>query len=354
MRRGDPAIRMLAVVDELTSRIPDGPVCRNESRREPDAGIHRTSGARQDDITDQDCGEHGPGQARPVRIYSAGAHAIGAARNKWRVTRRFWARHFNACESLASLNLALKGEAWKGLALIDTPGISPADRDELDELKDFFEASPEIEKHLVLRAEASSADMLHMISRFSGLRRRGSSLPGWTRLFSARVDDRDTDPQRISRRPSPAPGSEFRRIWRVECGEARAGGLGCDGARLEPGAKLSRGCGGVRRRLWRQRLTTITAETVSEEERERLILEHLPQVRLIARKIHERLPESICFDDLLSAGVIGLIQAIDNFDPGQNVKLKTYAEFRIRGVDPRQPAGDGLGAPAQAQAGARV
>src|SRR5690348_7384142 len=67
------------------------------------------------------------------------------------------------------------------------------------------------------------------------------------------------------------------------------------------------------------------------EERERLILEHLPQVRLVARRIHERLPESICFDDLLSAGVVGLIQAIDNFDPAQNVKLRTFAEFRIRG-----------------------
>ena len=73
------------------------------------------------------------------------------------------------------------------------------------------------------------------------------------------------------------------------------------------------------------------ADTVSEEERERLILEHLPQVRLVARKIHERLPESVCFDDLISAGVIGLIQAIDNFDSRQNVKLRTYAEFRIRG-----------------------
>ncbi|MDP9054978.1 MAG: FliA/WhiG family RNA polymerase sigma factor [Acidobacteriota bacterium] len=73
------------------------------------------------------------------------------------------------------------------------------------------------------------------------------------------------------------------------------------------------------------------AEGISEEERERLILEHLPQVRLVARKIHERLPDTICFDDLLSAGVVGLIQAIDNFDPQQNVKLKTYAEFRIRG-----------------------
>jgi RNA polymerase sigma factor FliA len=74
------------------------------------------------------------------------------------------------------------------------------------------------------------------------------------------------------------------------------------------------------------------ADTVSEEERERLILEHLPQVRLVARKIHERLPDSICIEDLLSAGVVGLIHAIDNFDPRQNAKLKTYAEFRIRGA----------------------
>src|SRR3984957_16294156 len=72
--------------------------------------------------------------------------------------------------------------------------------------------------------------------------------------------------------------------------------------------------------------------TVSEEERERLILEHLPQVRLVARKIHERLPDSVCFDDLLSAGVIGLINPIDNFDPRQNVSVKTYAQFRIVGA----------------------
>lgn len=74
------------------------------------------------------------------------------------------------------------------------------------------------------------------------------------------------------------------------------------------------------------------AETLFEDEREKLILEHLPQVRLIARKIHERVPESICFEDLISAGVVGLINAIDNFDASQNVRLKTYAEFRIRGA----------------------
>src|SRR5436305_4876131 len=73
-------------------------------------------------------------------------------------------------------------------------------------------------------------------------------------------------------------------------------------------------------------------EVISAEERDRLILEHLPQVRLIARRIQQRLPESIALDDLISHGVIGLISAIDNFDPGENVKLKTYAEYKIRGA----------------------
>ena len=74
------------------------------------------------------------------------------------------------------------------------------------------------------------------------------------------------------------------------------------------------------------------AEVIGDEERERLILEHLPQVRLIARRIQERLPENISLEDLVSTGVIGLISAIDNFDPRHNVKLKTYAEYKIRGA----------------------
>jgi len=73
-------------------------------------------------------------------------------------------------------------------------------------------------------------------------------------------------------------------------------------------------------------------EVISEDERERLILEHLPQVRLIARRIQERLPDNISLEDLVSTGVIGLISAIDNFDPSHNVKLKTYAEYKIRGA----------------------
>ncbi len=81
-----------------------------------------------------------------------------------------------------------------------------------------------------------------------------------------------------------------------------------------------------------QRARRYAPPALSAQEREELILEHLAQVRLIARRIHDRLPESVCLDDLISTGVLGLIAAIDRFDPTQNVKLKTYAEYKIRGA----------------------
>jgi RNA polymerase sigma factor for flagellar operon FliA len=67
-------------------------------------------------------------------------------------------------------------------------------------------------------------------------------------------------------------------------------------------------------------------------QRDTLVLEHLPQVRIIAGRIHSRLPDSISLDDLVSTGVLGLLAAIDNFDPSHNVLLKTYAEHRIHGA----------------------
>jgi RNA polymerase sigma factor for flagellar operon FliA len=67
-------------------------------------------------------------------------------------------------------------------------------------------------------------------------------------------------------------------------------------------------------------------------QREALVLDHLPQVCLIARRIHDRLPDYVSLDDLISTGVIGLMAAIDNFDPTLGVQLNTYAERRIRGA----------------------
>jgi len=67
-------------------------------------------------------------------------------------------------------------------------------------------------------------------------------------------------------------------------------------------------------------------------ERQRLLEENLPEVRYIARRIHDRLPSHVNFEDLVHAGILGLIDAVDKFDPGKNVQLKSYARFRIRGA----------------------
>jgi RNA polymerase sigma factor for flagellar operon FliA len=60
--------------------------------------------------------------------------------------------------------------------------------------------------------------------------------------------------------------------------------------------------------------------------------EHLPLVRFIARRIHERLPQHVPLEDLYSAGILGLLDAFGRFDPSQQVKFSTFARFRIRGA----------------------
>jgi RNA polymerase sigma factor FliA len=67
-------------------------------------------------------------------------------------------------------------------------------------------------------------------------------------------------------------------------------------------------------------------------ERERLLTDHLPDVRYIAQRIHDRLPGQIPLEDLVHAGVVGLIDAVDRFDPSKHTQLGTYAKFRIRGA----------------------
>jgi RNA polymerase sigma factor for flagellar operon FliA len=70
----------------------------------------------------------------------------------------------------------------------------------------------------------------------------------------------------------------------------------------------------------------------TSEEREQLILEHIQQVQWIASRMHERLPETVLQEDLISAGMLGLIAAVDKYDPSRNASLKTYAEHKIRGA----------------------
>ena len=66
--------------------------------------------------------------------------------------------------------------------------------------------------------------------------------------------------------------------------------------------------------------------------RDQLIMDYAPLIRFVAQRIVSRLPSNIDIDDLISAGVIGLMDAIEKYDPTRDNKFKTYAEFRIRGA----------------------
>ena len=68
-----------------------------------------------------------------------------------------------------------------------------------------------------------------------------------------------------------------------------------------------------------------------ESFREKLIKRYLPYVKRIVQRIAVHLPPGVDIDDLISAGVVGLIESVDRFDPKRDNKFITYASFRIRG-----------------------
>ncbi|MFG1500802.1 FliA/WhiG family RNA polymerase sigma factor [Halobacteriovorax sp. XZX-3] len=72
--------------------------------------------------------------------------------------------------------------------------------------------------------------------------------------------------------------------------------------------------------------------TVDPKVKDEIVVEYAPLIKYIAQKIASRLPSNIELDDLISCGVIGLMDAIEKFDPSRDNKFKTYAEFRIRGA----------------------
>jgi len=69
-----------------------------------------------------------------------------------------------------------------------------------------------------------------------------------------------------------------------------------------------------------------------ETQREKVIIEQLPHVRCIARRIHARVPRQVLLEDLVHAGILGLLEAVKKYDPNKNVQLRHYAAFRIRGA----------------------
>ena len=71
---------------------------------------------------------------------------------------------------------------------------------------------------------------------------------------------------------------------------------------------------------------------IDAEKRNELILSYTPLIKYIAMRLAARLPSHVAVDDLISCGIIGLIDAIDKFDLSKNVQFKTYAEFRVKGA----------------------
>jgi RNA polymerase sigma factor for flagellar operon FliA len=78
----------------------------------------------------------------------------------------------------------------------------------------------------------------------------------------------------------------------------------------------------------KQPLNQLTADL----EREQTLLRHMPAIQYMARRIHERLPQHVELEDMVSAGVIGLIDAYNKFDDTKHVQFYSYAQFRIRGA----------------------
>jgi len=74
------------------------------------------------------------------------------------------------------------------------------------------------------------------------------------------------------------------------------------------------------------------AGKLNPEQRSEFIVTYTPLIKYIATRLAMRLPAHVSVDDLISSGIIGLIDAIDKFDPNQKVQFKTYAEFRIKGA----------------------
>ena len=71
---------------------------------------------------------------------------------------------------------------------------------------------------------------------------------------------------------------------------------------------------------------------LSSAERDQVIMEHMATVRFIARRMRDRLPQHVELDELISAGTIGLIDAVHKFNHGRLIQFKSYAQFRIRGA----------------------
>ena len=76
----------------------------------------------------------------------------------------------------------------------------------------------------------------------------------------------------------------------------------------------------------------LESDVATTSKRDRVILEHLPLVKAIAIRVHDNLPVHVDLDDLVHAGILGLFDAVEKFDPEKQVAFSSYAKHRIKGA----------------------
>ncbi|HEY6804706.1 MAG TPA: FliA/WhiG family RNA polymerase sigma factor [Pyrinomonadaceae bacterium] len=77
---------------------------------------------------------------------------------------------------------------------------------------------------------------------------------------------------------------------------------------------------------------TQSSASSARVNRDEMVETHLSQVKFIAERLSAKLPPSVDIDDLMGAGMLGLLDAVDKFDPAKGVMFRTYAEMRVRGA----------------------
>jgi RNA polymerase sigma factor for flagellar operon FliA len=80
-----------------------------------------------------------------------------------------------------------------------------------------------------------------------------------------------------------------------------------------------------------QKQARFVLDQPAERAKDEMVIQYLPLVRCVAEKIHRRLPPGVDLESLVHSGVVGLLEALERFDPKRGVEFEIYARYRIQG-----------------------
>ena len=220
--------------------------------------------------------------------------------------------------------------------LVDTAGRSPHDGG-LRDLRRLLGTRRGIRTHLVLAADTSASSARRILDAYDDARP--------DRIVISKVDEAESLSPLLERaaraRAFPCltspPASACRKISPRD-----AGGVGkrcaerySDAVRMGGGRMLRRGRSQERTtgtETLRMRTTTTTAPPEDLATRDKLVMEHVGLVKAMASRLANRLPSQVEVSELISVGVLGLIDAAGRFKPSLGVPFDAFARRRIQGA----------------------